>query len=122
MGDQKVEVPAEVRDSLEPTQAVLLEVYLERERQDARWGQQDHPMGMDREQKFQAALATGNREALAVEIESRLRASHNCYGTSFKREPNGPCVWTKPLWLEQTEPPWRQWAEEAAAVLIGGAR
>lgn len=66
------------------------------------------------------ALAAGNREALAVEIEARLRASHNCYGTSFKREPNGPCVWTKPLWLEQTEPPWRQWAAEAAAVLIGG--
>ncbi len=74
------------------------------------------------DEAYEAALATGNREALAVEIESRLRASHNCYGTSFKREPNGPCVWTKPLWLERTEPPWRQWAEEAAAVLIGGAR
>ena len=66
---------------------------------------------------FQSALNRGDHAQLAIEIEIRLRALHNCYGTSFQRSPDGPPVWRKPLWNEQTEPLWKQWAAEAATAI-----
>lgn len=69
---------------------------------------------------FESALKLGDHTQLAIEIEARLRAAGS-YGISLRRDPHGPFVWRRPLWIEVTEPPWKQWAEEAAAALIGGA-
>jgi hypothetical protein len=70
------------------------------------------------DEAFQSALDKNDHAALATELEARLRASHNCYATGFRSYPGGPIVWRKPHWDTQTEPPWKQWAAEAATAIL----
>ena len=70
------------------------------------------------DESFETAINNQDHAALAIEIEARLRASHNCYATSFRRGPKSPYVWRKPHWDKQSEPPWKQWAKEAATAVL----
>lgn len=65
---------------------------------------------------FGAALIARDQTALAEEVERRIKGK--MYGVSLRAEPGGPFVWRTPHWDRQEEPPWKEWAADAAKALI----
>lgn len=71
---------------------------------------------------FEKALIKKDYRAITDECEARLRALPSGGSLSFRVAPDQPCCWTMPLWNKQEDPPWRQWAEDAAMTLIAAER